>query len=80
MCGNFAFSFLATGGVYIAGSIANSLRDRIRGRVFNDGFEQTGPASLRSLIQSIPVKLVTYEETGLLGAATYATWAADGRL
>ena len=76
LCGNSAFSYLATGGIYLAGSIANSLRQRLRSPAFSGPFVQTGPPSLRELIRSIPVKLVTFEETGLLGAATYATWAA----
>jgi glucokinase len=72
-CANLAFGFLATGGVYVAGGIANStLRSRLASRIFLDAFEQSGPASLRSLIATIPVKLVTYEDTGLLGAASHA--------
>lgn len=75
LCGDCALAYLSTGGIYIAGSIANALRSRIGSSVFGEAFEQTGPQSMRALVRSIPVKLVTYEETGLLGAATYATWA-----
>ena len=80
LCGNAAFGYLATGGIYLAGSIANSLRSRLDSPAFREPFESTGPLGLRGLIRSIPVKLVTFEETGLLGAATYATWAAEGRI
>jgi glucokinase len=72
-CADLAFGFLATGGVYLAGGIANStLRSRLSSRGFLDAFEQSGPASLRSLIATIPVKLVTFDDTGLLGAASHA--------
>ncbi len=80
MCGNAVLNYLTTGGIYIAGSIANSLKSRIHSPLFNSAFEQSGPATMRALVGSIPVKLVTYEETGLLGAATYATWAAERRV
>lgn len=80
LCGNAAFEYLATGGIYLAGSIANALRGRLQSSTFNGPFERTGPVGLRSLIHSIPVKLITFEETGLLGAATYATWAAERRV
>lgn len=80
LCGNAAFGYLATGGIYLAGSISNSLRGRLQSAAFLEPFESTGPLGLRGLITSIPVKLVTYEETGLLGAATYATWAFERRV
>ncbi len=79
-CGNCAFNYLSTGGIYIAGNIANLLKSRIHSPVFNSAFEQSGPSSMRSLIASIPVKLVTYVETGLLGAATYAVWAEERKV
>ena len=80
LCGNGAFGYLTTGGIYLAGSIANSLRKRLQSPLFATPFEETGPPTLRGLIRSIPVRLVTFEETGLLGAATYATWAAAGKI
>jgi glucokinase len=76
LCGNAALQYLSTGGIYLAGNIANSLKSRILSPRFQNGFEQSGPSQMKALLASIPVKLVTYEETGLLGAATYATWAA----
>lgn len=80
LCANVAFTYLTTGGLYLAGSIATSLRGRIASPLFREPFERSGPPGLRGLITSVPVNLVTYEETGLLGAATYATWAAERRV
>lgn len=80
LCGNAAFNYLATGGIYLAGSIANSLSERLASSLFRDAFESTGPLGLRGLVRSIPVRLISFEETGLLGAATYATWAAERRV
>lgn len=80
LCGCVAFDYLATGGIFLAGSIATSLRDRLAGPPFDDAFTRSGPPNLRPLIAGVPVTLVTYADTGLLGAATYATWAAAGRV
>ena len=81
LCGNVALGCLATGGIYLAGSIAlKSVRPRLSTPLFKDAFAATGPASMREVIAAVPVKLVLYEETGLLGAATYASWVADGRV
>lgn len=80
MCGNVAFGYLSTGGIYLAGSIATSLRKRLSSRLFLDAFMQSGPPNLQALISSIPLRLVTYADTGLLGAATYATWAGDRKV
>lgn len=80
LAGNAALEYLATGGIYLAGSIANSLRPRLASSTFRDAFARTGPTTMRSLVESIPVRLITFEETGLLGAATYATWAASRRV
>ncbi|HQY88572.1 MAG TPA: ROK family protein [Tepidisphaeraceae bacterium] len=72
ICGDAAFGYLATGGLYLGGSIANSLADRIQSPLFQDVFKTSGPTNLRQLIGSIPVKLVCFQETGLLGAASCA--------
>jgi glucokinase len=80
LCGNVAFGYLATGGIFLAGNIATTLKARLMTPLFLDAFLASGPPALRPLITSVPVKLVTYADTGLLGTATYATWAAEGRL
>ncbi|MFT3787158.1 MAG: glucokinase [Tepidisphaeraceae bacterium] len=77
-CANVALGLLSTGGVYLGGGIANALAPRIKGKTFTDAFEATGPTSMRELVASIPVKLITYQDTGLLGAATYAANVARG--
>lgn len=80
LCGCIAFDYLATGGIYLGGSIATSLEKRLASPLFNDAFAESGPPNLKRLIAGVPVALVTYADTGLLGAATYATWAAAGRV
>jgi len=79
LCANSAFAYLARGGVYLAGGIANSLKPRLQSRLFLDAFEQSGPQNLRGLIADVPVYLVQNTRTGLIGAANYATWVASGK-
>ena len=72
ICGDAAFGYLTTGGLYLGGSISCALMDRIQSPLFLDVFKTSGPTNLRQLIGSIPVKLVCFQDTGLLGAASCA--------
>jgi glucokinase len=78
--GNLALEYLATGSIYLAGSIATSLRARLASPLFMQAMHTTGPAGLRGLVKAMPVKLITCPDTGLLGAATYASWAQQKRV
>jgi len=68
--GNFALSTLAMGGVYIAGGIAPKLLHRLQTAAFVDAFNAKGKMS--TLIQNIPVKVITNPEVGLIGSRVYA--------
>ena len=67
--GNFALSSLALGGVYIAGGIAPKLLHRLQTAAFIDAFNAKGKMS--TLIQNIPVKVITNPEVGLVGSRVY---------
>ena len=70
--GNLALMFAATGGLYLGGSICLSLRRFLGTPLFLDAFLNSGPASHRSMMESIPVRLIDYKDSGLLGAGALA--------
>jgi len=65
--GNLALTLGASDGVYIAGGIARRYPALIENSRFRTSFESKGRH--RTLMESIPTRLVTYPEPGLLGAA-----------
>ena len=75
--GNLALTYLATGGVYLAGGIAPKLASRLTDGRFARAYVAKG--RLSSLVASIPVRLVLNERTALLGAAAVALRAALAR-
>ena len=68
--GNLALKFLARGGVYIGGGIAPHLLVKLKEGHFMQGFLDKG--RFRSLLESIPVRVILNDLTALLGAAEYA--------
>lgn len=70
--GNLALKFCATAGLWLGGSIADSLLDLFRGDVFLDAFSQKGPPRIREMLVKIPIHLIQFELNGLYGAASYA--------
>ena len=68
--GDVALAFLARGGVWIVGSIAARLRERLSRPDFLAAFNDKGRH--RPLAEATPVRLAVNENLGLLGAA----WAA----
>ena len=72
--GNLALMFLAKGGVYIAGGIAQKLTDYLVTSPLRRRFEERGPMS--EMVSQIPLYLVQDEEPGLLGAYYLASNAA----
>jgi len=68
--GNLALKALATGGVYIGGGIAPKILGKLRSGEFMKAFTDKGRYS--SLMGRIPVQVILNEETGLLGAASFA--------
>jgi glucokinase len=68
--GNLALKAMATGGIFLSGGISPKILPCLSGPLFMQSFLQKG--RLRSLLESIPVKVVTNEKAGLLGAARCA--------
>jgi glucokinase len=73
--GNLALKILATGGVFIGGGIAPKILEKIRQGPFMESFVQKG--RYQSLLETMPVEVVTNEKTALLGAAHYALILRD---
>ena len=73
---NLALKVMATGGLFLAGGITPKILAKLTGPLFMKSFLEKG--RLRSLMEAIPVQVVTNEKAGLLGAASCA--AAAGRL
>jgi glucokinase len=69
-CRNFALTSLCRSGLYIAGGIAARNPLVVRCREFQDEF--TGSLAYKDLIRSIPVRLISDENSGLWGAAQAA--------
>jgi glucokinase len=75
--GNLALTYLATGGVYLAGGIAPRLAARLSDGRFARAYVSKGRMS--SLVAAMPVHLVLNDRTALLGAAAVAFRAASAR-
>jgi glucokinase len=71
--GDIALAFLARGGLYVCGGIAAKLARRLAEPDFLAAFNDKGRH--RELAASIPVRVVTNEKLGLLGAARAALGA-----
>jgi glucokinase len=67
--GNLALKVLASGGVFLAGGIAPKVLSKLSGPLFMQAF--LGKGRLQPLLEAIPVRVITNEKTGLLGAACY---------
>src|SRR6185437_10864241 len=67
--GNCALNFMATGGVFIGGSIAAKIVPKMRDPIFMKSFLDTG--RMQSLLKDMPVKIVLNDDAGLIGAARY---------
>ncbi len=70
--GNLALTFAATGGVYLGGSILLSLRQQLATPAFADAFAASGPPQHRSFMDEVPVRLIDYKDSGLLGSGVLA--------
>jgi glucokinase len=67
--GNMALKVLATGGVFLAGGIAPKILLKLAGPLFMQAFLSKG--RMQPLLEAIPVRVITNDKTGLLGAACY---------
>jgi glucokinase len=70
VAGDFALACLARGGVFVAGGIAPRLLDRLRAGGFARAFADKGVHA--ALAARIPVRVVTDDRLGLLGALAAA--------
>jgi glucokinase len=68
--GNLALKLFATGGVYLGGGIAPKLVSKLAGPLFMQAF--VGKGRMQGLLESMPVKVITNEQTALMGAARCA--------
>lgn len=70
VAGDYALASLARGGVYLAGGIAAKCLPWMQDGRFTAAFHDKGPYA--TLMQELPVHLVTEPQLGLLGAASLA--------
>jgi glucokinase len=68
--GNLALKTMSTGGIFLAGGISPKILPKLTGPGFLDAFFDKG--RMRPLLESIPVKVITNDKAGLLGAARCA--------
>ena len=67
--GNCALNFMASGGVFIGGSIAAKIVPKMQDPVFMKSFLDKG--RMRGLLSDMPVKIIVNDDAGLIGAARY---------
>jgi glucokinase len=67
--GNCALNFMATGGVFLGGSIAAKIVPKMRDPIFMKSFLDKG--RMQSLLADMPVKIVLNDDAGIIGAARY---------
>ena len=70
--GNLALMLAATGGLYLGGSILLSIREQLTTPTFAETFLSSGPPAHRPLLEEVPVRLIDYRDSGLLGAGALA--------
>src|SRR5262249_37131864 len=68
--GNLALKLMATGGVFVSGGIAARILPKLTTPAFLLAF--TAKGRLQPLMEKIPVRVVTNDQVGLIGAARYA--------
>ena len=68
--GNLALKVMATGGMFIGGGIAPKIIEKLKGPLFMETF--TAKGRLKSLMESMPVRVILNDMTALRGAARYA--------
>jgi glucokinase len=67
--GNCALHYMATGGMFIGGSIAAKNVNKMKDPVFMQSFLDKG--RMEVLLKDVPVKIVLNDDCGLIGAARY---------
>jgi glucokinase len=69
-CGNAALKFMASGGIYLGGGIPPKILPMFKRTTFLGAFLAKG--RMRPLLESIPIRVILNDKTGLLGAAVRA--------
>ncbi len=67
--GNCALNFMSTGGIFIGGSIAAKIVPKMMDPLFLECFLDKG--RMGTILKDIPVKIVTNDDSGMIGAARY---------
>ena len=67
--GNCALQFMATGGIFVGGSIAAKNVAKMKEPAFMQAFLDKG--RMGDLLKDVPVKIVLNDDAGLIGAARY---------
>lgn len=68
--GNVTLRFIAVGGIYIGGGIAIKILPKLKQSKFLEAYRNKGRFS--PLMSTVPVKVITNEHAGLIGAANAA--------
>ena len=68
--GNLALTVVASG-VFIGGGISPRILPALQSGLFIEAFNDKGP--MRPLLESVRVQVILNPESGLLGAAVYAS-------
>ena len=74
--GNHALKIMATGGVYLGGSIAPKNLEQFKGPLFMQGFLDKG--RMQPLLEAMPVKIIINDRTALYGPALYLAAVRKG--
>ncbi|HYL15550.1 MAG TPA: glucokinase [Terriglobales bacterium] len=67
--GNCALNLMATGGVFIGGSIAAKIVPKMKEPIFLQSFLDKG--RMQPLLADMPVRIVLNDDSGIIGAARY---------
>jgi len=68
--GNCALSYKSTGGIFVGGSITSKIVSKMKEPLFMQAFLNKG--RMASLLETIPVKIILNDDSGLIGAARYS--------
>jgi glucokinase len=68
--GNCALTYMSTGGIFVGGSITSKIVSKMKEAAFMQSF--LGKGRMQPLLQSIPVKIVMNDDSGLIGAARHS--------
>jgi glucokinase len=68
--GNLTLKIMATGGIYLGGGIAPKMLSKLSRPLFMQAF--TGKGRMQTLLEAVPVRVITNDRIALLGAARCA--------